>query len=146
MTNFCVNPDTIAEAFEKGIISESDYNSWLGTQGYKSQLKKSLDTSEITKQAYTNELSKANGVHWQRDLKSNTFKFILYGSDFQPIDLLTSREVRKSLEVAPIQRKQNLNSSHSRQSINSPVDSILKAGKDMKDFTEKMIQSMRSRK
>lgn len=118
MTNFCSDPIKIKEAFGKGIISEYDYNVWLGAQNYQVELKKSVDSEIISKTTYAQEIMKAGGVHFQRDWGtpgkvSERFRYKLVGN-FTPLDLVGLRKskedslLKKATESQPIQKSSNI--------------------------------------
>lgn len=145
MNNFCTDQDKIQEAFEKGIITPEDFAKWNGLNGYKKTLKKSVDNDEITKSTFATENAKADGFYFQRDRTSNTLKFRLYGSDFQPLDLFP-KPIIKARQEQPLQRSQAGSLTDSTKRMMASADNLLTSTNELKRMVEESNRKMRIKK
>jgi hypothetical protein len=101
MRNFKNTPEEVEQRFKSGIVRFDDYSKYLGCQGYKNQLKKSISGGVITKSTYVNEVSKTEAIYFERDVTQDVLRFTLRGADFTRIDLLTTKN-EKSKEQSQL--------------------------------------------
>lgn len=97
MVNNCNDPEQIIKAHQAGLISKEDFQKWCGAQGYKNELRKSKESGAITDESYSEEFAKADSLYFLKDQSSYTFRYVLCGKDFQPLDLIPKKQIQKSL-------------------------------------------------
>jgi hypothetical protein len=129
MRNFNNTSEEVEQGFKSGIVSYDDYSKYLGSQGYKNELKKSISNGDISKANYVNEISKAEAVYFERDLSHNTLRFTLRGADFQPMDL-PAIHLQKAKEQSQLLKQSTFY--ENQKKINKLVDGFAKIAESIK--------------
>ncbi|MFT3908064.1 MAG: hypothetical protein QM737_01450 [Ferruginibacter sp.] len=137
MTNFETNEQAIQEAYRKGLITDKDYNAWIGAKDYKKELKKSCDAFCITEGEMKSEIEKANGLYWYKNQSEYTLQFQLMGN-FQPINLQEKRMI-KAQQSQPLQTQmpQRIKVDTGLAKISELADKVLSESKELKSFATK---------